>query len=842
MSGDFVITKFHMVGKKKKGHKNALYSFAHVLFIHLIIIGIVNPLAFIQAQVASSDAVNEVPPAPFELSSGNNASTAQTHQQNPTASPQGENSSSAQNPSNSPPANMSSSSSSTSTANAAESQASNNGDTAIQTGNATSTVNSSNNVNTNITGEGTYTSLNIYGEASGDIDLTKSATTSATSTAIQNTENTNSATLENSIALDISTGNNIANNNKGGTSISTGDIEAEINVSNTVNTNIFGNGWFYTLLNIFGSWDGSLILPNLDLISTSTPLSMLSWEVVSENISYIDNEADINGLSGENTALENGGFSEIATGDVKTKVHIANDSNINVFDSFWDWIKINIFGEWNGYIFGLPIGAEYVQTNGGALIFYPRNKSAHSALSGSGKIVNKNWALVKNIIELTATTGKNSASDNGGKAKITTGDIDAEINIANLVNTNLIGNGWNFAFINIFGAWNGHLEFGRPDLWISEEVIPEFNTVRAGQKVTYTYTYGNKGDGTAENVVIFDDVNEERVNYIDTAGGIDITKGLVWKIGKIKPGETSSLTYTVEVNNGVPEGSHEVKNRVAIDTAQADRNPLNNFSSGSFIAYHRGEARELEKEEKTPTVLGDFLNNDIIPSFLRIRKSHNALGKVYPGDNVAYTIVIKNKSDEKAYNVFTEDFLKDPSGLVISQSRWDLGEVNPHEEIIIEYDIELSHRAPLGAYINTVELSGKNKTGKNLSYVFANSILEVSEKPPSFHEENNGLKENKDSQLGTTTPFLVPIEEKVRIYSSKKGIYKSQRLQDMNGERATTSNGIVLNSSNMSGVIFDRESFHRLLFFVIFFIFSASLFFVIRIFFKFITLIKIFFK
>jgi hypothetical protein len=72
-------------------------------------------------------------------------------------------------------------------------------------------------------------------------------------------------------------------------------------------------------------------------------------------------------------------------------------------------------------------------------------------------VTQNNTANIVNNINLSANTGKNSASMNtGGNSSITTGDASIVANIVNFVNTNISSTGRLFVtVVNVFGSWLG---------------------------------------------------------------------------------------------------------------------------------------------------------------------------------------------------------------------------------------------------------------------------------------------------------------------------------------------------------------------------------------------------
>jgi len=96
-------------------------------------------------------------------------------------------------------------------------------------------------------------------------------------------DNDNQAAVENNVNVAADSGNNQAEGE--GVSIKTGSARAVANVLNFINTNIFGNHWYFGLINIFDGFLGNIIFPRPDLRIVKTA----DKEVVSpgEEIIYL---------------------------------------------------------------------------------------------------------------------------------------------------------------------------------------------------------------------------------------------------------------------------------------------------------------------------------------------------------------------------------------------------------------------------------------------------------------------------------------------------------------------------------------------------------------------------
>ncbi len=362
----------------------------------------------------------------------------------------------------------------------------NTGNADINTGNAATTVSNATQANTNYwTGEGDWTNL-WNGEA---LNYRTGSGSNNTSTIdvdnIINVLNQNGVDISNLINAGANSGNNIASDNTGNATITTGDTSVLSSLFNLANTNIFGTDEINILYqDIYGSFGGNINLAD----ASSYQLSQLSQGPVTlgssnemtgfnsdnvaqnsgslvvdffnDNDGVLDNDLNLSAISGGNTTSDNTGNAFIETGDADIVANLINMLNTNVFtDSFYLGM-INVFGDWNGNLI-LP---EYsASTSSGASI----NGLASNELTGANSnnstintatddlnLTNNNLGTVNNTYDVTVESGNNSASDNTLNGSVTSGDAAAEVNQANFVNTNVVSaNPWWIVLVNNMGVW-----------------------------------------------------------------------------------------------------------------------------------------------------------------------------------------------------------------------------------------------------------------------------------------------------------------------------------------------------------------------------------------------------
>lgn len=302
----------------------------------------------------------------------------------------------------------------------------------------------------------------------------------------------NDADLENEVVLGANSGSNVADNNTGGdTSIQTGDANVAANIFNFANTNVAGNLYF-GVVNLYGDLIGDIILPEVyftgcDCGADATLSNLGNGSGSANNIAFtsvdadsifqfnealINNELTMTAETGSNEASDNtGGDIEIQTGDTLVNANILNVANTNLIGGDWWLVLINKAGQWVGQILGAPAGALMAGSEG--TLFGTSSSGEVTAVNtGNGTdssntigvtetsestLVQENKGVINNKLNLTATTGNNSASRNtGGAVDIATGDATITANIVNFINNNIAGMGRIYVtVVNVFGNWVG---------------------------------------------------------------------------------------------------------------------------------------------------------------------------------------------------------------------------------------------------------------------------------------------------------------------------------------------------------------------------------------------------
>jgi uncharacterized repeat protein (TIGR01451 family) len=183
--------------------------------------------------------------------------------------------------------------------------------------------------------------------------------------------------------------------------------------------------------------------------------------VINDNSVAADNNATVTANTGENTSQDNVDVSTITTGDATALANVVNVLNTNIVGSNFQILSIDVTGE-DGVTIDLNELWQQIlliNENGDvSQINWPSSPNLHIT------IINSNQATLTNTVDVTANTGGNTATGNGS-SEITTGDAVAAANVANMVNTNIVGSTFLLGYINILPGSKINLILPRPELF-----------------------------------------------------------------------------------------------------------------------------------------------------------------------------------------------------------------------------------------------------------------------------------------------------------------------------------------------------------------------------------------
>jgi hypothetical protein len=498
--------------------------------------------------------------------------------------------------------------------------------------------------------------------------------------------NTNNATIDNTVIVRSSTGNNTATSTDGST-INTGNAYANANVVNVANTNFTDSRYVMMVFNNFGNFGGDIVLPSASFFEMFLGLSngnhslLNNLTVNNANTGNVTSTVATTADTGNNNATASSTEgSSIETGNAVTGSTVINNVNENYIGGNAIALVFRIYGNWSGKAFNIPSSLNFNGTPV-SIQFLADSAVTGGGTGGSASITSNNSASINNNVSVSASTGNNNAS--GGASSISTGNAYANANIVNVANTNIIGRNWITAIINIFGDWSGNLSFGQPDLWVGTRASFVNNYAGPDAQVIYKYTIKNNGDAPAHGVTLTHSIG---MPYV--ALGTDFENPFV--VGDLAPGEVKEIIRPAKATSQIPFGETSVSNTIQVTAEETDGNPIDNTDSLTIIlSYLTG----LTNINNNPVTTG-------VPANFTISKTHSGADIVSASSTVDYTIVIKNLGGEADHALFIDE-LRNEKGDILHQEEWDLGKVASQEEIKITYSTFFNASTTEGMYTNT---------------------------------------------------------------------------------------------------------------------------------------------
>ncbi len=288
--------------------------------------------------------------------------------------------------------------------------------------------------------------------------------------------NQNIANIDNDVALNGNTGGNQMNSNGGdikNDSITTGNVNAVVNVLNIVNANAVNSTWTIVTFNVFGGWTGDLIMPSelyfTDVMSLGangnsdvSQVEKVILNINNSNDSSISNNVVVQTDTGDNIVQAvpdargtSGDVKNVAvnTGASSAVSNVQNVTNLTVYNSEWFLGLINIMGNWSGHIYSLPssvtlnyepTGFTFVSSSDPALQSQLMSQLQTPVDSPTSTPADTAPADSQNQQNITAPTSTDpgSSSDGGGASASSTDITTVDINNSNqaTINNNITVN------------------------------------------------------------------------------------------------------------------------------------------------------------------------------------------------------------------------------------------------------------------------------------------------------------------------------------------------------------------------------------------------------------------
>lgn len=611
-------------------------------------------------------------------------------------------------------------------------------DALIETGDSTAVSDVYNEVNTNIVSDNfEQTTINIEGTYDGDINLLEQFQSMLESDTDANSQqsggsltvsNENEANIDNEVEVSASTGENSIETEGGSALIQAGDATAVSNTVNVVNTNIVGNNVLFAVVNVYGQWNGDLIVPGEGLLEVAPEPVYAETVIVNENEADVENNVLVTANTGGNEIDAEGGdgsSAEIKTGAAYAGAEVLNIVNTNIVKNNFFFLLINNLGSWTGKILNWDNeSGEY--SNIFSYDFGLLGDGETPTIQGLLSIFNKNTAKVENDISASANTGNNEIeieNENGGSASaaIKTGNAAAMAKIVNFINTNIVGNNWLFGIVNIMGQWNGDTVFAFPDLTVS--ITDGKDKVSPGENINYKISYKNNGKADCKSVNILVTLPS---NVLAEGGNGD---SLEYKLAGLKPGEEGSFNISAVVDTHLPEGSTNLETLAGIKTETKENELDNNLAVDLTEAFWQSSNETANNPTDTngqdtnnnPIILANYGEGsgtdeeklEIGPSLVLTRKVEGKKN-IHPGETVKYIIYIENTGEGSVHDVVVSDKMK--YGMrTVGNFSWELGEIKGGKKYKISFNVAINAAAPAGTYTSTASAFGYDKDNNKVN-------------------------------------------------------------------------------------------------------------------------------
>jgi hypothetical protein len=298
---------------------------------------------------------------------------------------------------------------------------------------------------------------NLFGNLIGDLWLNPGGTTGSSTSPLPSDVTVNAsqnAAIHNTISLEATSGAASVSNNTEAGDATSGSATAIANIINAINSSITSGHSFLGMLNIYGSLDGDILLPE-DLISTllgSNAIGTLDTSQINnasilgnfDNNLTTTNNINASASSGSAAVANNTSAGSATSGDANTNVTVLNLTGRQVVGKNALLVFVNVLGTWVGMIVDAPTGSTSAALGGGIT---ENNSLAINASTNQA---------ITNDVNVSATTGDTLVSNNTTAGNARSGDAAAAVNILNMNGSQFALSDWfGVLFINVFGSWNG---------------------------------------------------------------------------------------------------------------------------------------------------------------------------------------------------------------------------------------------------------------------------------------------------------------------------------------------------------------------------------------------------
>jgi len=497
------------------------------------------------------------------------------------------------------------------------------------------------------------------------------------------------------------------------------------------------------------------------------------------------------------------GVAAITTGDAAAQTGAVNEANTNITTNNGKEDVENINGSTTGDINLLDT---FNNILGKAKDLNADNQDAISHIV----VTNVNSAKdVENTVSAAAETGDNAVEDTQGNADITTGNAAAVASAVNLINTNITGDNWMLAVINIFGNWTGDLivpgnglltnlgsgmQFGQ--ITNVNGAVNVTNNVSAtadtgnnsisGSSGANIQTGGASAGASAVNLVNTNIVKNNWFFLIINNAGNWVGKVINWggdesqnntyeyDLGSLGSGQQKAGGQVVDVNNY--NNAANVTNKVNA-SASTGNNSIQNSGNASIVTGNASAWASAFNLVNTNITGNNWLfgivnnagtwNGNVVFAYpdLVVKLSADK-SDVKPGETVNYILSYKNIGQAACDNVdlilslpkylLYQSGLSNPSVSGTNNYQWSTGGLKPGEEKSLTISAKLAEDTPrettsleadAGVRTETKEVELSNNYASNDVNVSFSSVVIKDESALSQKESGLNIERKDDTPI-----------------------------------------------------------------------------------------------
>jgi len=299
-------------------------------------------------------------------------------------------------------------------------------------------------------------------------DGTATASTQGPSSAVTDTggstglyDNFYNAAISNTINQSAKTGNATVSLNTTGGSALSGNATDMVNVLNLLMSSAapLQNNLATFTQNVYGDVQGDIMI-DPSQIPTGSSLGTSSQPNLTINTQangQINNDINLAAASGDATVSHNTTAGSATTGNADAVANIMNviNSVIGTGSAFMG--TVNIYGNLDGDILMPPdtLSALLASSSTPTVTTQGPNSPVNSDGSNTLNATLNQDSSINNTVNLTASTGSASVTNNTTAGNATTGDASTNLTVLNLTGQQVIGKDALLVFVNVLGKWVG---------------------------------------------------------------------------------------------------------------------------------------------------------------------------------------------------------------------------------------------------------------------------------------------------------------------------------------------------------------------------------------------------